>query len=104
MSQTISKGTSQGTFPLEALSSVISKNASVVSQYLHTNHLPQPSRESDGPSTILPSDAPQDVQQARQRLIAASLETLQLAIGPSEFLPNLATGVGQNRHMKRAHN
>ncbi|KAH8807458.1 O-methyltransferase-domain-containing protein, partial [Xylogone sp. PMI_703] len=31
-------------------------------------------------------------QQARQGLIAASLELLQLAIGPSEYLPNLATG------------
>jgi 6-hydroxytryprostatin B O-methyltransferase len=86
-------GMSQTAFPLEGLSWVITKNASIVSHYLEANHLPQPSRESDGPSTILPSGSPQKVQQARQEIIAASLEILQLAIGPSEFLPNLATGV-----------
>ncbi|KFY76985.1 hypothetical protein V499_03505 [Pseudogymnoascus sp. VKM F-103] len=85
-------GVSQTAFPLEGLSWVITKNASIVSHYLEANHLPQPSRESDGPSTILPSGSPQKVQQARQEIIAAALEILQLAIGPSEFLPNLATG------------
>ena len=79
--------------PLEGLSSVITKNTSIVSQYLQANHLPQPSPEANGPVVVLPSDAPQDVQQARQQLIAASLEIFQLAIGPSEFLPHLATNV-----------
>ncbi|KAG2417765.1 hypothetical protein HFD88_008984 [Aspergillus terreus] len=77
--------------PLEGLSSVITKNTSIVSQYLQANNLPQPSPEANGPVVVLPSDAPQDVQQARQQLIAASLEIFQLAIGPSEFLPHLAT-------------
>lgn len=82
-----------GTFPLEELSWKITKNASLVSQYLGAHCLPQPSFDSDGPSTIVPGDSPQHIRQAQQDLVAAALEMLQLAIGPSEFLPNLATGV-----------
>ncbi|KAL7623779.1 hypothetical protein AAE478_005332 [Parahypoxylon ruwenzoriense] len=85
-------GVSEAKFPLEELSWTITKNASIVSQYLAAHQLPQPSLESDGPSTVLPNGSPEAIQKARQNLIAASLELLQLAIGPSEFLPNLATG------------
>ena len=81
------------TFPLEELSWKITKNASIVSQYLGAHSLPQPSFDNDGPSTIVPGDSPQHIRQARQHLIAASLEMLQLAIGPSEFLPHFATSV-----------
>jgi 6-hydroxytryprostatin B O-methyltransferase len=78
---------------LSNLSITIFENVNIVNQYLHENHLPQPTFEGSGPSTVLPVGSPQNVQQARQKLIAASLELAQLAIGPSEFLPNLATGV-----------
>ncbi|KAF2675693.1 hypothetical protein K458DRAFT_471217, partial [Lentithecium fluviatile CBS 122367] len=78
--------------PLEQLSSAISENAGIVSEYLATNHLPQPSFEADGPSVIIPVNAPPNVQLARQKLLAASLELFQLAKGPSDFLPNLVTG------------
>lgn len=84
---------SESALPLEELSRTITKNASIVSQHLTANHFPQPSLNRDGPSTVVPDESPQSIKQARQNLIAASLETLQLAIGPSEFLPNLATGV-----------
>ena len=93
MSPELPNGVSDTILPLEELSRTITKNASIVSQYLRANHLLQPSCNSDGPSTVLPSGSPQSIQRARQNLIAASLEILQLAIGPSEFLPNLATGV-----------
>lgn len=79
--------------PLERLSLDITENASIVSGYLATNHLPQPSFEADGPSVIVPVNAPPNVQLARQKLLSASLELFQLATGPSDFLPNLATGV-----------
>lgn len=92
------------TYPLEELSSIISKNASAVSQYLGANDIPQPSLNSNGPSTVVPSGSPHYVQQARQNLIAASLEILQLAIGPSEFLPNLATGVRLQQFSLHSHN
>lgn len=79
--------------PLERLSSAISVNAFIVSRYLGTNHLPQLSFEAEGPSVIIPVNASPNVQLARQRLHSASLELFQLATGPSDFLPNLATGV-----------
>lgn len=93
MAVELPNGVSVKTNSLEELSKTITKNALAVSQYLSANHLPQPSGNSDGPSVVVPSDSPQSIQQARQDLIAASLEMSQLAIGPSEFLPNLATGV-----------
>ncbi|KAH8714850.1 S-adenosyl-L-methionine-dependent methyltransferase [Phaeosphaeriaceae sp. PMI808] len=77
---------------LEQLSSAISGSAGIVSGYLATNHLPQPSFEANRPSVIVPVNAPPNVQLARQKLLAASLELFQLATGPSDFLPNLATG------------
>lgn len=84
---------SEMAFPLERLSWTITKNASIVSQYLGTNHIPQPSLDCNGPSIVVPSESPHNIQQARQNLLAAILELWQLATGPSEFLPNLATGV-----------
>ncbi|KAI8950854.1 S-adenosyl-L-methionine-dependent methyltransferase [Xylaria longipes] len=79
-------------FPLEELSWLITKNASIVSEYLSAHDLPQPSFRADGPSSTLPKDSPRSILQARQNLMEASLKIFQLAIGPSEFLPNLATG------------
>ncbi|KAH0593058.1 hypothetical protein MHUMG1_09305 [Metarhizium humberi] len=87
-----SNGLYNTSLPLEELSWTITKNASVVSQYLKAQQLLQPSKDAAGPSTIVPTDAPQHIQLARQSLMAAALEISQLAAGPSEFLPNLATG------------
>ncbi|KAI9654521.1 MAG: hypothetical protein M1821_006611 [Bathelium mastoideum] len=86
------KGNFETRLPLEELSRTTTKDTSIVSQYLRANHIPQPSLNSDGPGIVIPRGSPQNVQHARQSLIAACLELLQLAIGPSEFLPNLATG------------
>lgn len=79
--------------PLVELSSIISESAGAVSQYLASKNLPQPSVAADGPSVIVPGDAPPPVQLARHKLLSASLQLFQLAQGPSDFLPNLATGV-----------
>ena len=95
-------GSSSGKFPLEELSATISENAAAVSQYLASKNLPQPSSAADGPSVIVPGDAPPPVQIARQKLLSAALQLFQLAQGPSDFLPNLATGVcARNQRMKR---
>ncbi|RAO67445.1 uncharacterized protein BHQ10_003457 [Talaromyces amestolkiae] len=83
---------SESAFSLEKLSHEITDNAKIVSHYLDSQNLPQPSFRSDGPSTVLPKGSPQAIHEARENLITASLEILQLAIGPSEFLPHLATG------------
>ena len=93
MSSELSDDRSKDKFPLEDLSWRITKNAIAISQYLGTHNLPQPSFENDGPSTVVPEDAPQHVRRSLQSLISASLEISQLAIGPSRFVPNLATGV-----------
>lgn len=115
--------------PLEDLSFEITRNAVLVSQYLHSGGFPQPSHEADGPSSTIPRDSPQNIREARQNLIEASLKSefletnfllissgrvlsrfhrfpysvmvsnysfllvFQLALGPTEYLPNLATGV-----------
>ncbi|KAI1153171.1 sterigmatocystin 8-O-methyltransferase [Nemania diffusa] len=78
--------------PLEDLSFEITRNAVLVSQYLHSGGFPQPSHEADGPSSTIPRDSPQNIREARQNLIEASLKMFQLALGPTEYLPNLATG------------
>lgn len=83
----------EASFPLEELSWTITKNAGVVSKYLHAHSLPQPSFESHGPSNILSSGIPQHIRQSLQHLVSASLELTQLVIGPSNFVPNLATNV-----------
>ncbi|KAK3944724.1 6-hydroxytryprostatin B O-methyltransferase [Diplogelasinospora grovesii] len=84
---------SSSPFPLEDLAWQCTKNAVLVSQYLSSENLPQPSHAADGPSTVLPASAPQNVRQARQSLMDAALQLFQLAAGPSEFVPNLAPGV-----------
>ena len=83
--------------PLESLSWRITKHSSIVSEYLRAQALPQPSFASDGPSTVVPREAPQYVRQAQQQLVSAALELSQLALGPSEFVPNLALGVRHRR-------
>ncbi|KAI0435859.1 S-adenosyl-L-methionine-dependent methyltransferase [Xylaria telfairii] len=79
------------TMPLEELSWSITRNGSIISHHLAASSHPQPSFKSDAPSTLLPKDSPESVVQARENLISACLELLHLAIGPSDFLPNLAT-------------
>ncbi|KAK4235625.1 sterigmatocystin 8-O-methyltransferase [Achaetomium macrosporum] len=79
--------------PLETLSWKITKHAAVVSQYLAAHELPQPSAERDGPVTVVPDNAPAHVRQSLEQLAAASLEMTQLALGPSEYVANLATGL-----------
>ncbi|KAI0099267.1 sterigmatocystin 8-O-methyltransferase [Nemania sp. FL0031] len=82
----------KASLPLEELSFEITRNAVLVSQYLHSEGFPQPSHDADGPSSTIPRDSPQSIRVARQNLIEASLKMFQLALGPTEYLPNLATG------------
>lgn len=89
----VSNGLPHVSSPLEELSLTISKTATIITQHLAAKNIPQPSLDAYGPATILPSDAPPMIQGARMKLLAASLELFQIAAGPSEFLPNLATSV-----------
>lgn len=79
--------------PLEIFRDQIVSATDTLTEYLRSNGLPTPSFEAAGPKTVLPRDAPTEVLKARQELLSAALAIQQLAAGPSEFLPNLATGV-----------
>jgi 6-hydroxytryprostatin B O-methyltransferase len=61
--------------------------------YITTCRLPYLSFEADEPSVIVPVIESPNGQLARQKLLAVLLELFQLATGPSDYLPNPATGV-----------
>lgn len=93
MTQTPTSHQESGVPHLQVLGEEIAADATVICEYLRRNGLPQPSHQADGAPSVLPLTSPSAVQQARQRLLAASLEIFHLASGPSELLPHLATSV-----------
>ena len=78
---------------MEELGNKVSTNATILTNFLRSNSWAEPSFDRNSPTTTLPATAPENIRVARQSLIEASLKIFQLAIGPSEFLPNLAVGV-----------
>lgn len=78
---------------LERLAETISAAAKVISGYCTLEESPQPSLGPDAPSTMLPHTTPEYVRQARQQLLSAAKEAMQLAAEPSEYLPMLAVQV-----------
>lgn len=79
--------------PLNDLADRVKANAAAITGFLQSNGFPQPSFERDAPAVTLPASAPIDAKKARQALMEDALRIFQLAIGPSEYLPNLAVGV-----------
>lgn len=79
---------------LEVLAETISAAAKVISGYCTLNESPQLSLSSEAPG-VLPHTAPEYVRQARQHLLSAAKEALQLASDPSEYLPMLAIQVNE---------
>ncbi|KAJ5151389.1 uncharacterized protein N7482_010641 [Penicillium canariense] len=75
---------------LESLAETISAASKVISGYCTLEENPQPSLGPDAPSVVLPHTAPEYVRQARQQLLSAAKEAIQLAAEPSEYLPMLA--------------
>ncbi|KAJ6127770.1 hypothetical protein N7471_008987 [Penicillium samsonianum] len=75
---------------LEGLAETISAAAKVISGYCTLDESPHPSLSPDAPSVVLPHTAPEYVRQARQQLLSAAKEALQVAAEPSEYLPMLA--------------
>lgn len=76
--------------PLETLAETISATAKIVSGYCTLDRIPHPSSGPDSPSVALPQTAPAYVREARQQLLSAAKEVLQIAAEPSEYLPMLA--------------
>lgn len=92
MSAQEANGISHPTSQLEELCDIITQSTSVLSQHLKSQGLPEPSFESNGPTVVIPKNSPQNVAKAQQELIASAIQISQLAMGPSEFLPNLSLG------------
>ena len=80
---------------LKELTDQVSANATIISDFLRSNGHPLPSFERDAPINTIPASAPSDIRAARQALMEAALRTFQLAQGPSEYLSNIAVGVGR---------
>ena len=79
--------------PLEKLAGQISENSTKISTFLHSTGHAQPSFDRDAPAASIPADSPPEIRTARQQLMEAALKAFQLALGPNEYLPNLALGV-----------
>jgi len=77
---------------MEELEHQISANVSILSEFFRTSSYPAPTFDRHSPPTTLPATAPENVRKARKALIEASYKLSQLAIGPNEFLPNIAVG------------
>ena len=95
MSEATATGKTSDVSLLQDLGQRIAADAATVCNYLQENQLPLPSFRPDDLPTVLPLSSPSGVQEARQRLISASLEMLHLASGPSDFLPQLTTNVNR---------
>ncbi|THC89106.1 hypothetical protein EYZ11_011453 [Aspergillus tanneri] len=78
---------------LEKLANEILQKSIQISMYLAANDHAQPSFDRDAPITCIPANAPPEIRKARQDLMEGSLKAFQLAMGPSEYIPNLALGV-----------
>jgi len=75
---------------LETYAETICGAVKVIDGYCLSSNIPTPSRDIGAPTVTLPSTAPLNVLEARQSLLAASLNIQQLAREPSEFIPGLA--------------
>ncbi|ORY10494.1 sterigmatocystin 8-O-methyltransferase [Clohesyomyces aquaticus] len=78
---------------LEQYVQQILQNTGIITEYLETNGLPQPSFERDAPESTLPESAPETIRAARVKLMDAALKAFQLALGPKEYIPNIAVGL-----------
>lgn len=78
---------------MEQLAQSLVKDITRVTDYLESTGYPAPSFDRDTPTVVLPDDASEETQAARERILDYSLRIFQLAAGPSEYLANLQTGV-----------
>lgn len=84
-------------FLMEKLAKQLNDDVCLLNSHLETAGHPHPSFDSRAPRTTLPGGTPEHIQLSRERIMNNALQLFQLAAGPSEFLPNLSTSVGQDR-------
>jgi hypothetical protein len=70
---------------IQLLADEIGKSTALVDQYLQDNQLPQPSFEPEAPTNAF-GNAPSEIQEARDRVIEASIELQQLLAGNFNLL------------------
>ncbi|KAI5456766.1 O-methyltransferase-domain-containing protein [Mariannaea sp. PMI_226] len=58
-------------------------------KWLTSQDLPQPSFAADGPTYVVPKNAPKEAQEARLAAAEAAFKLFNLVTGPSELLPNI---------------
>lgn len=78
---------------LSHLADEVAVHARELQQYYDSSQSPQPSFHKDGPSNILPIDAPLEAHRARAKLVDAAFKLYQLATGPTEIMPNIRSNV-----------
>jgi 6-hydroxytryprostatin B O-methyltransferase len=78
---------------LVQLAREISASANNLSWYLQSSGHPQPSSLIDTPSNVLPSYAPGNAHNLRQKLKQDALKLFRLASGPNEFVAHTALNV-----------
>ncbi|KAF4989101.1 hypothetical protein FGRMN_9343 [Fusarium graminum] len=71
------------------LAASLTTAAQEMEKQLESHGLPQPSFEVDGPTYVVPKDAPKAAHDARVATAEAAFKLFNLVSGPSELLPNL---------------
>ncbi|CAF3576369.1 unnamed protein product [Fusarium graminearum] len=71
------------------LANAVSSAAKNLDTQLQSQGFPQPSFEADGPTYVVPKDAPKAAHEARVATAEAALKLFNLVSGPSELLPNM---------------
>ncbi|KAM0234757.1 hypothetical protein ACHAPO_006121 [Fusarium lateritium] len=71
------------------LANAVSSAANNLDTQLQSQGLPQPSFGADGPTYVVPKDAPKAAHEARVATAEAALKLFNLVSGPSELLPNM---------------
>ncbi|RGP66070.1 6-hydroxytryprostatin b o-methyltransferase [Fusarium sporotrichioides] len=71
------------------LANAVSSAAKNLDEQLQSQGLPQPSFAPDGPTYVVPKDAPKVAHEARVATAEAALKLFNLVSGPSELLPNM---------------
>lgn len=71
------------------LATAVSSAAQELEKQLESQGLPQPSFQADGPTYVVPKNAPKAAHEARVATAEAAFKLFNLVSGPSELLPNI---------------
>ena len=80
---------------IEELAGQMSLSAQRLSTFLRCNGYQYPSFDRSCPSDTLSAEVPEDIVVAQQDLAENALKLFRLAIGPREFLADMAVKVSQ---------